>query len=215
MTVVATVVFVRAARERPLPRKVIIILGIAGKIASGKSVIADYLRDNDWHVVNADELGHRLLEQVDVKSALSERFGEDILDARGEIKRSVLAGRALAQEDGMAFVNELLWPRIGELIPSELSAATGDAVLEAAVMLQAGWQEHVDKVILVRAPRELRMRRALEAGGQADQLEWMAELQESYLNIEVGADYVLENVADPAALIKQLGRLPEVKEYLR
>ena len=189
-------------------------LGIAGKIGAGKSIVASYLKDLGWHVVEADAIGHRLLRDADVKRELERRFGPGVFDASGEVERRALLTAALAQEDGMDHVNGLLWPRITAILPGELGDHSPVA-LEAAVLLQAGWDAFLDRVLVIKAPRELRAQRlAHRFAGDPHVLEMLMDLQDDYLQMEEGADYYLNNHADEAELVQKVKEIPEVKSCL-
>ena len=189
-------------------------LGIAGKIGSGKSVVASYLRQLGWHVVEADALGHRLLREKDIKEELGRHFGAGVFNAAGEIDRRALLTAALQQEEGMDQVNGLLWPRIAALLPGELKGERPVA-LEAAVLLQAGWDGFLDRVLLLQARRELRSQR-VAARFQDDPrlLQALMELQDDYQQMEQGADYTLSNEGSEQELIIKVREIPEVKSCL-
>jgi dephospho-CoA kinase len=190
-------------------------LGIAGKIGSGKSVIAGYLKELGWHVVQADELGHRLLREREIKEELARFFGIRVFGNDGEVERNQLLSAALGQEDGMDFINALLWPRIAALLPGELGSSGAPVVLEAAILLQAGWDAFLDKVILVRAAAELRSQRLVERHGKSPAaLRQLMELQDDYEQIEEGADYVLDNLGSQEDLLSRVRQIPEIKACL-
>ncbi len=189
-------------------------LGIAGKIGAGKSIIASYLKELGWHVVEADVLGHRLLRQKDIKKELGRYFSAGIFDGGGEVDRRLLLAAALDREEGMDYINGLLWPRIAALLPGELG---GDApvALEAAVLLQAGWDAFLDRVLVVKARRELRCRRlAARFKDVPGLLHGLMDLQDDYAQMEQGADYVLTNDGTDQELIRKVKEIPEVKGCL-
>ncbi len=190
-------------------------LGIAGKIGCGKSTVANYLKQLGWHVVQADEIGHRLLYEQDIKEGLARYFGPRIFAADGEIDRRALLTAALGQEDGMDFINSLTWPRIAALLPGELGSGNTPVALEAAVLLQAGWDAFLDRVLLIEASYEIRLQR-LVSRFKDDQaaLHGLMELQEEYTQMAEGAHYVLGNEGNEQELIKKVREIPEVKTCL-
>src|SRR6266480_4201901 len=76
---------------KPKTELPMLILGIAGGIASGKSVIANYLRDLGAVVLDADKAGHAVLREPDVIAELQKRWGDRILDAKGQVSRREVA----------------------------------------------------------------------------------------------------------------------------
>jgi dephospho-CoA kinase len=113
----------------------------------------------------------------------------------------------------MDYINGLTWPRIAALIPEEMKG-DGPVALEAAVMLHAGWGGTVDRVLLLRARRELRLERLLGDGYERETSCRLMDLQDSYERMEEGADYVLDNDGDEAALIDKVRNIPEVRSCL-
>src|SRR4029079_236615 len=101
-----------------------LILGLVGGIASGKSLVANVLRDMGAVVLDADQAGHYVLRQPDVIAELRKRWGEKILDAHGQVVRRDVAKIVFAQgnESERKFLEQLTHPRIEELLKKELDA---------------------------------------------------------------------------------------------
>ena len=73
-----------------------VVIGVTGGIASGKSLVAQQLGQLGAEVLAADQIGHAVLRDPEVRAALSARWGSGILDAAGEIRRSVVAEQVFA-----------------------------------------------------------------------------------------------------------------------
>jgi len=160
------------------------VVGLTGGSGGGKSEVAGMLARAGFHVIDADSLGHELLEDAGVQSQLVDRFGEGILvrgaDESGgspRIDRPVLAAIVFADAEARrsleAIVHPLMRSRFIEAIARE--AALGDprpVVLDAAILLEAGWDDLCDLVVFVDAPRPVRMRRvAVQRGWPAEVFE--------------------------------------------
>jgi dephospho-CoA kinase len=154
-----------------------LILGLVGGIASGKSVVASCFRDLGAVVLDADRAGHEVLREPDVIVALKARWGDRILDASGQVSRREVAKIVFAREDAeeRKFLEQLTHPRIQMRLQQELTKVQAAhppprvVVLDAALLFEAGWEKLCDKVLFVDAPRDLRLERAVSRGWSAEQ----------------------------------------------
>ena len=148
-------------------------IGLVGGVASGKSLAAKYLVDLGAVHLDADRTGHDVLaEDTDVRQAIVDRWGEGILAADKSIDRTAIARRVFAQnkagEADRKFLEDLLHPRIGKRLDqkrTEAAAAGKPAVvLDAPLLLEAGWKKMCDVVLMIDSPRDLRLSRAKTRG---------------------------------------------------
>jgi dephospho-CoA kinase len=154
-----------------------LILGLVGGIASGKSVVANVLRDMGALVLDADKAGHYVLRQPEVITELRKRWGDGVLDAAGQINRREVAKIVFAQgnEAERRFLESITHWRIEALLREELEAIrTGDdpppvLVIDAALLFEAGWDKLCDRILFVDAPRDIRLERAVARGWSAEQ----------------------------------------------
>ena len=123
-----------------------IVIGIAGGIASGKSSVADCFERLGAKVVNADRLGHQILDEPEMKQKIVECWGGDVL-TEGKVDRAALARVVFAAADAeqqLASLEQMTHPVIGQRIREcltelELSKAPA-VVLDAPVMFKSGWE---------------------------------------------------------------------------
>jgi dephospho-CoA kinase len=145
-------------------------IGLTGGIASGKSTVASMLRDLDCPVLAADALGHELLEPGQAAYAeVVHAFGIDILDSYGNVDRTALGEIVFADAEKRERLNQILHPRIQEIIQKWFVALDQDggpelAVVEAALILEAGYEKDLDKVIVCWCRRAQQVERLLERG---------------------------------------------------
>src|SRR3954469_7752932 len=99
-----------------------LILGLVGGIASGKSVVANVLRDMGAVVLDADKAGHFVLREPAVISGLTKRWGPGILDSAGQVNRKSVAKIVFGQGNDAErkFLEQLTHPRIEALLKQEL-----------------------------------------------------------------------------------------------
>jgi len=154
-----------------------LILGLVGGIASGKSVVANVLRDMGAVVLDADKAGHYVLREPEVIAELRKRWGDGILDSAGQVSRRAVAKIVFAQgnEAERKFLEQLTHPRIEALLKQELEAVRNGPepppvlVIDAALLFEAGWDKLCDKILFVDAPRDIRLERAVARGWSTEQ----------------------------------------------
>lgn len=145
-------------------------VGLTGGIASGKSTVAAMLRDLDCPVLAADALGHELLEPGQTAYAeVVHEFGIDILDSYGNVDRTALGEIVFADAEKRTRLNEILHPRIQEIIQKWFAALDQPggpelAVVEAALILEAGFEKDLDKIIVCWCRRAQQVERLIERG---------------------------------------------------
>jgi dephospho-CoA kinase len=150
-------------------------VGLTGGIASGKSTVAAMLRELDCPVLDADTLGHELLEQgQETYNEVLREFGREILDGYGNVDRGKLGHIIFADAAKRARLNQILHPRILDVVRKWFTAqghAGGPelAVVEAALIIEAGYNKELDRVIVCWCPPEQQLQRLVERGLTAEQ----------------------------------------------
>jgi dephospho-CoA kinase len=150
-------------------------VGLTGGIATGKTTVASMLRDRDVPVLDADPLGHELLEPG--QAAYDEVvavFDEDILDANGKVNRTKLGGVIFADAQKRARLNQILHPRILEVTQKWFAALDGPdsppvAVVEAALIFEARYNRNLDKIIVCWCRPEQQFERLTLRGLSVDE----------------------------------------------
>jgi dephospho-CoA kinase len=145
-------------------------VGLTGGIASGKSTVASMLRDLDCPLLEADTLGHELLEQGQpAYDEVVAEFGKAVLDSFGKIDRSKLGAIVFADATRRARLNQILHPCILDVIRKWFAALnrTGGpelAVVEAALIFEAGFNKELDRTIVCWCRPEQQLERLQERG---------------------------------------------------
>jgi dephospho-CoA kinase len=189
------------------------VLGLLGGIGSGKSAVAAELVKRGGWLVNADLLGHEALQQADLKQRIIAHFGQGILDDAGEIHRKKLGAKVFADPSELRALEAIVFPFIGDRIREEIAQAgrrdgVRFIVLDAAVMLEAGWNGACDKLIFVDAPRTARIARAQRQRGWSEaELAAREALQMPLDEKRRRADAVIDNSGPPEALTEQVAGL--------
>lgn len=194
------------------------MVGLVGGVGSGKSSIARaYASRVGGYVVDADAIGHRVLDEPAIQRRIRERFGETVFDENGQIHRSALARRVFGDSSecrqARRDLEAIVHPRIKEVAQQEIAHARQSGkynavLLDAAVLLEAGWQSVCDTIVFVETPLEVRIQRVTDSRGwDADEL---ARRESSQYPLDVkraSADLTLNNsgaVEDAAAELERL-----------
>jgi dephospho-CoA kinase len=186
------------------------VLGLLGGIGSGKSLAGRWLGAKGGRIIDADTLGHEALAQPDLQAAIVKQFGPGIVGDQGEIQRRALGQLVFADEAKLRRLERIVFPYIARRIREKIQAAQQDTavrfvVLDAAVMLEAGWNDTVDKLLFIDAPRALRLERLQKNRGwtEADLLA-RERLQLPVEEKKRRADAVIVNDGDPKKVHEQL-----------
>ena len=150
-------------------------VAITGGIGAGKSTALASFRRHGAATVSSDEIVHHLLAtDPDVKEALVERLGEDILGVDGVPDRERIAHRVFKDHEALDFLEKLLHPLVSReyMTWRDQLAALPDppqvCVTEVPLLYEVGAETRFDKVVVVTAPTKLREARR---GGRADDRE--------------------------------------------
>ncbi len=143
-------------------------VGLTGGIATGKTTVASMLRERDVPVLNADPLGHELLEpgQPAYDEVLAV-FGKEIRDPDGKLDRGKLGGIVFADAQKRARLNQILHPRILDIVQKWFAALDEPdgpefAVVEAALIVEAGYNKSLDKLLVCWCRPEQQIQRLKE-----------------------------------------------------
>lgn len=186
-------------------------IGLTGSIASGKTTAARYLEGRGAHLIDADRLGHLAYEPgTAAYRALFDAFGQEVAGDDGRVDRRALADRVFDCREDLERLTAIVWPEIRRLAEERLaalhaSASGGIVVLEAAVLLEAGWDDLVDEVWVLLADPEVALRRALLRDG-SDETAVRRRICAQLSNAERArrAHVVIENDGDEALLLHRL-----------
>jgi phosphopantetheine adenylyltransferase/dephospho-CoA kinase len=147
------------------------VIGLTGGIASGKSTAAALLKEYGAIVIDADRVGHRVYEPgTSGFQAVVNEFGHDLVAADGTINRQLLGGKVFGDPAQMQRLTDIVWPEIRKLAAEEIADLKkrdrkATIVLEAAVMIEAGWTDLADEVWVVTVSPEIARDRLMSRNG--------------------------------------------------
>ncbi len=205
------------SQSRDLP-----LIGVVGGIGSGKSTVSRALANRRPVVIlDADKIGHELLNDPSVVEEITRTFGPSVLADDGSLSRRAIAdkvfGQSSEQQRALKALNSILHPRIRKEIQRILQdvAKHGQAdavILDAALLLEAGWRDDCDAVVFVDTPETTRRRRVVRDRGwteeefiQREQTQLAPEEKKQLSDFVIDNSTTIENAAE--AFAKILDRL--------
>jgi dephospho-CoA kinase len=177
----------------------LITIGLTGGIASGKSVVSQMLATRGAKVVDVDRVAHETYRAgTSGFEQLKAAFGDHVVGADGEIDRRVLGGLVFGKPDEMTKLTDIVWPltrqRLEEMKVEDAAAGAPVLVLEAAVLIEAGWVPLVDEVWVVSVPVDIARERLMARNGiTAEQADARIGSQLTNAEREAHATLVIEN----------------------
>ena len=149
-----------------------LVIGLTGGIGTGKTEVSRLLGQLGATVINADQVGHEAYTPPsEAWQEVVKAFGKDILQDNGEIDRRKLGGIVFADPDQLAMLNGIMHPRMAAIVREKLEnlALHGAdvAVVEAAVLFEAGWDALVGEVWTTESPAEKVVDRLQQRNGFA------------------------------------------------
>lgn len=173
-------------------------IGLTGGIGAGKSAALDALERLGAAVLSSDRVVHELYDDPEVRDAVVARFGDPVAPG-GVVDRAAVARAAFATPEDRAWLEEMLWPRVGERMAAwrgevaRRSPAPRAAVVEVPLLFESGMDGGYDATIAVVADEAVRHERASARGHQA--LDERAARQLSQQEKAARSSYVVDNDA--------------------
>lgn len=149
------------------------VIGLTGGIGTGKSEVSRILEELGAVVISADHLGHEAYSpHTETWRKVVDAFGEEVVGADGQIDRKRLGAIVFANPPARAKLNSIVHPQIAELARrkiAELRCQEADTiVLEAALLIEAGWDSLVDEVWITCALEETVLERLKRRNHQSE-----------------------------------------------
>ena len=174
------------------------VIGLTGGIATGKTLVSETLRDFGATIINADLVGHEAyLPHTETWQAVVDAFGADILDSEEQIVRPKLGAIVFSDPAKLEQLNSIVHPRIYAMISDRIEGLKSDGVstvvVEAALLIEAGWTPLVDEIWVLTSPMEQVYSRLTGRGMSSDQARARIESQMPQEERVTHADVVVVN----------------------
>ena len=191
------------------------VIGLTGGIGTGKSTVSQFLVELGAIVLDADKVGHEAFRpDTEAWREVVATFGRQILTSSGEIDRKKLGGIVFGDPASLSRLNQIMHPRMRDMMKVQIEECRQQGkevvVLEAAVLLEAGWTSLVDEVWVTVAPESTVVRRLTERSGLSEQ-ETLARIRSQLSSAErvKHADVVIDTDCTLDELRARVGELWE------
>jgi len=179
-----------------------LIAGLTGGIASGKSVVADMLAEKDAIIIDADRIAHQVVKKdMPAWQEIVDAFGRDILREDGEVDRKALGKIIFSDQSRRDQLNHIVHPRVFEeisrniaLIMEARETPNPVIILDIPLLFETRMNQELSDIIVVYVPEEVQLERLLRRD-EAGRKDAMARIR-SQIPIEEKkrqADYVIDN----------------------
>jgi dephospho-CoA kinase len=182
------------------------VIGLTGGIGSGKSTVSQFLAELGAMIINADKIGHEAFQPgTEAWQEVVAAFGNQIVSPNGEIDREKLGKIVFSNPQARAQLNRIMHPRIYERVKTQLEEykrqGAGVVVLEAPLLLEAGWASLVDEVWVTTASQTTILERLRERTGLSEKealarihAQLPAEEQVKHADIVIDTDCDLDEL---------------------
>jgi len=183
------------------------VIGLTGGIGSGKSTVSQFLAELGAVILDADRVGHEALKpDTDVWREVVAVFGRQVLTPSGSIDRAKLGEIVFGKPESLSRLNQIMHPRMFDMVKAQLEGyrrqGVDVVVLEAPLLIEAGWTSLVDEVWVTVASESTVLRRLKERIGLS-QSESLARIR-SQLSSE-------ERIKHADVIINNDGNLDELR----
>ena len=178
------------------------VIGLTGGIGSGKSTVSQFLAELGAVILDADRVGHEALKpDTEIWREVVAAFGRQILTSSGDIDRAKLGEIVFGKPESLSRLNQIMHPRMYNMVKAQLEGYRRQGVevvvLEAPLLIEAGWASLVDEVWVTVASESTVLRRLKERIGLSE-AESLARIRSQLSSEERTkyADVIINNDGD-------------------
>ncbi len=188
-------------------------VGLTGGIGSGKSTVARMFEEKGVRVFYADDVAKRIMEEdPEVRKEIIELLGPESYLPDSHLNRAYIAQRVFENDERLRRLNRIVHPRVHQAFQhavEELARSGGGILIEeAALIFETGADRFLDKVIVVDAPEEERIRRVVRRDHVSpEQVRARMRHQLPAEVLRARADYVIENTGSLEDLRRQVEKI--------
>ena len=180
------------------------VIGLIGGVGSGKSAVARWIGNHqDVVMIDGDSIGHQVLKTSETKKEIRSRFSDSVFNEQGDVDRNVMGrlvfGSSAEQRQARADLEQIVHPKIRKEIFNRIQIArsSGDykaIILDAAVLLEASWNDLCNAVVFVEASEECRLKRVAHSRGwDENRLKFRESSQLPLDEKRKAADEIIDN----------------------
>ncbi len=187
-----------------------IILGLTGSFCSGKTTVARIFRSFGAKIIDADKIAHRLIKpQTKIYKKIINTFGQGILKKSRAVDRKKLAEIVFSNKHLLKKINKIIHPEVIRVIKEKIrNSCERIIVLDAPLLIEAGLEKIVDKVIVVTITRGKQIERISKKTGlsRPEILKRIAAQIPLHIKVRL-ADFVIDNSATFEKTNKQVKQI--------
>jgi dephospho-CoA kinase len=186
-------------------------IGLTGGIGSGKSTALRLLGELGCATLSTDQVVHEIQSEPETLRAISERFSDSVITPDGQLDRGAVAGIVFSNPEERAWLEGLIWPKVGERVATwRESAVAADpavraGVIEVPLLFESGMDQAFDETLAIVADEEVRAQRAAQRGHVG--VDERAARQHSQDEKSARATWTVANNGSEDDLRAQLSRL--------
>lgn len=172
------------------------IVGLTGGIASGKSTVSRFFKELGLEVLDADEVVKEVSQEKDTVDRIAEVFGKDILDKEGNLIREKLREKAFEDKKLLKKLNGIIHPQVIEIFVEKKRETPEESIVifDIPLLYEAEMENLCDKIIVVYVERELQTKRVIERDSNSKELaEKIIDAQMALEEKAKRADIVINN----------------------
>lgn len=184
------------------------IIGVTGGVGAGKSSVLEILK-TDFHagIIVADEVGRALMEPGQIcYRQIIEAFGTGFLTEEGRLDRARLADVVFQDQEKLERLNQIVHPQVKEAVRQQVKTCQETlVVIEAALLVEAGYREICDELWYVYVPAQERIKRLYEKRGYSEFKSYaIISNQLSDTAFRQNCDFLLDNSRSLAQTRQQI-----------
>jgi dephospho-CoA kinase len=190
-----------------------IVVGLTGGIASGKSTISEILKGYGIPVIDSDLISREIMKRESLAlNSIKNEFGNDIIDENGELNRKKLASIVFEDALKLESLNSITLPIIKEEIRKKLDCYKADGcklcVVDAAILIEAKFTDLVNYIILVYVDSKVQLERLMKRDNfSSEEAHHRINSQMTFEKKSKYADFIIDNSRDIEYTKQQVNKI--------
>ncbi|MBI5788024.1 MAG: dephospho-CoA kinase [Candidatus Schekmanbacteria bacterium] len=189
-----------------------LVAGLTGGIATGKSTVAGFFKELGAVIIDADQIAHRLVEPgLPAWQKIVDYFGPEVLSADNQLKRKYIADRIFDSDQKRWAVNAIIHPLVIRQIEQQLkelaeTSPQATVIADIPLLFEVEWPFAWDRILVVTAARHKQFERLLAREGRLSQMNFRKRLRSQMPLAEKiqRADWVIDTNSSPEQTKEQV-----------
>jgi dephospho-CoA kinase len=195
-----------------------LLIGLTGNIASGKSTVARLLSERGATIIDADVLARRVVEPgMPAFDEIVRRWGQHVVSPDGSLDRDALRRLVFSRQEQLEELNEIVHPEVAayrdRLVDEARQRGDRLVVQDIPLLFERGIVDQFDRIVLVDAPRPVRLERLMRERGlsETEAMDMITAQMPAELK-RARADYLIENVGTVRELEERVSEVWQALE---